>query len=52
MRAERSPEMDLVEIIACAPRGPGGWHHFSAMLAFVFLAWAYRGAAIPGRSSG
>jgi hypothetical protein len=32
----------LTEVAACAPRAAGNWRHFSAMCAFVLLAWAFR----------
>jgi hypothetical protein len=41
--------MELPEILACAPRLNGDWRHFSAMLAFVFLAWAYRDVSVAAR---
>lgn len=43
--------MELPEVIACMPRMPGGWQHFSSLLAFVFLAWAFRHATHPKLAS-
>jgi len=34
--------MELPEVVACMPRMAGDWQHFSSLLAFVFLAWAFR----------
>jgi hypothetical protein len=38
---------ELPEIVACMPRMTGGWQHFASLLAFVFLAWAFRSSTNP-----